>query len=68
MLEEPRVPYDYITGTSMGSIIAGVYASRMAPADIEVFLAGLDRNKVMSDKTPQRRESGGNAALGEWFR
>lgn len=54
VLEEQRIPIDYIGGTSMGSIIGGLYASGMSPAEIEEFLSGLDWNEVMSDETPRR--------------
>lgn len=54
VLEEQRVPIDYICGTSMGAIIAGLYASGMSPDEIEAFLSGLDWNEVMTDETPRR--------------
>jgi NTE family protein len=54
VLEEARVPIDYIAGTSMGSIIGGLYACGMSPDEIESFLGSLDWNEVMSDKTPRR--------------
>ncbi len=54
VLEAHRVPIDYIAGTSMGSIIAGLYACGMAPDEIQTFLEGLDWNEVMSDETPRR--------------
>jgi NTE family protein len=54
VLEELRIPIDYIAGTSMGSIIAGLYASGMSPGEIEQFLKAQDWDEVMSDKTPRR--------------
>ena len=54
VLEEQHVPIDYIAGTSMGSIIGGLYASGMAPDEIQAFLAGLDWNDVLRDATPRR--------------
>lgn len=54
VLEEECVPIDYIAGTSMGSIIGGLYASGMSPDEIEAFLMGLDWNEVMTDDTPRR--------------
>lgn len=54
VLEEQCVPIDYIGGTSMGSIIAGLYACGMAPAEIQKFLEGLNWNEVMADATPRR--------------
>lgn len=54
VLEEQRVPVDFIAGTSMGSIIAGLYACGMAPDEMQKFLEGLDWNEVMNDETPRR--------------
>lgn len=54
VLEENRIPIDYIAGTSMGSIIAGLYASGMAPDEIQQFLQAQDWDEVMSDQTPRR--------------
>ena len=54
VLEEQHIPIDYIAGTSMGSIIGGLYASGMAPDEIQAFLAGLDWDEVLSDATPRR--------------
>ncbi len=53
VLEEAQVPIDYIGGTSMGAIIAGLYASGLSPAEIEQFLMGLDWWDVLNDKTPR---------------
>ncbi|MFO1489798.1 MAG: patatin-like phospholipase family protein [Kiritimatiellia bacterium] len=54
VLEEQRIPIDCIAGTSMGSIIGGLYASGMSPEEIKTFLESLDWNEVMSDDTPRR--------------
>lgn len=34
-LEENNIPIDYITGTSMGAIVGGMYAAGYSPAEIE---------------------------------
>lgn len=54
VLEEERIPIDYIVGTSMGAIIGGLYASGMSPDEIQAFLQGLDWKNVLTDKTPRR--------------
>lgn len=36
-LEENNIPIDYITGTSMGAIVGGLYASGYSPSEIEQF-------------------------------
>lgn len=50
MLEENRIPIDYIAGTSMGSIVGGLYASGMAPDEIENVLANLDWDNIFVDE------------------
>ena len=35
-LEENAIPIDYVAGTSMGSIVAGMYAAGYTPEDIAV--------------------------------
>ena len=54
VLEEMKIPIDYIGGTSMGAIISGLYASGMSPDEIEQFLEAQDWWDVMNDHTPRR--------------
>ena len=54
VLEEQRIPIDFIGGTSMGSIIAGFYASGMSPGEMQTWLESLDWDEVMSDATPRQ--------------
>jgi len=49
VLEENNVPIDYIVGTSMGSIIGGLYAVGLTPEDIEIGVQGIAWDKVFSD-------------------
>lgn len=49
LLEENNVPIDYIVGTSMGSIIGGLYATGLTPEEIETGVQGIAWNKVFSD-------------------
>ena len=37
VLEENRIPIDYICGTSMGAMVAALYASGYSPAEIETM-------------------------------
>ncbi len=57
VLEENRVPIDYITGTSMGSIIGGLYASGMSVAEIEETVNRIDWDGVFNDRTPRKDRS-----------
>lgn len=53
VLEELRVPVHCVTGTSMGAIVAGTYASGMPVADMEKFVGTADWNDVFRDKPPR---------------
>ena len=56
-LEELRVPIDYITGTSMGAVVGGLYASGMSPEQIERALAEADWRYLLSDAPPRESRS-----------
>ncbi|WP_395375677.1 patatin-like phospholipase family protein [Marinicella sp. W31] len=51
VLEELKVPVDYIAGTSMGSIVGGLYAAGYTPEQIELILEQTDWNKTFSDQS-----------------
>ena len=51
VIEELKVPIDVITGTSMGAIIGGLYASGMSAAEIEKALGEIDWHDVLHDDT-----------------
>ena len=55
VLEEMRIPIDYVAGTSMGSIIGGLYASGMSPKDIEREIKHIDWTDVFIDE-PNRED------------
>lgn len=40
--EENNIPIDYITGTSMGGLLGGMYASGYSPYDLEYIVQSLD--------------------------
>ena len=42
VLEEMRIPIDYVVGTSMGSIVGGAYATGKSPAQMEEKLRAAD--------------------------
>ena len=50
VLEEEGVPIDYITGTSMGSIIGGLYAIGYSVEDLEAIMTQVDWDKMFSGK------------------
>lgn len=49
-LEEMRIPVDYITGTSMGSYVGGLYATGMSADEIESFIYTVDWNRGYRDR------------------
>jgi len=53
-LEENEIPIDYITGTSMGGIVAGCYAAGMSPGQIEEIMT----SKAFLDWVNGRFEGG----------
>ena len=55
VLEELRVPVDYIAGTSMGSIVGGMYAVGYSPEQMEEILGRIDWHTVFRD-LPDRRQ------------
>lgn len=54
-LERQRIPVDVITGTSMGAIVGGLYASGMSAAELETLVGSLDWAGALSDK-PNRED------------
>jgi len=57
VLEQMRIPVDYIAGTSMGSIIAGLYASGLTPDEIENALETMDWDHIFDDRPPREDRS-----------
>lgn len=63
VLDSLGIQAEVVTGTSMGSIIGGMYASGYTPAEIEQFALNMDWDKLFSAKSsldnipPQDREN-----------
>ena len=55
VLEELKIPVDYIAGTSMGAVVGGLYALGMSSDDIAKQLEFIDWETVFNDK-PERPE------------
>ncbi len=53
VLEELHIAPDLIVGTSMGSIVGGLYAAGWSPEEIEDLIASMDWNEVFSDDVPR---------------
>jgi predicted acylesterase/phospholipase RssA len=54
VLEELHVEPDMIVGTSMGSIIGGLYAAGWSVEEIEKEITGLDWSTVFIDRLPRK--------------
>jgi NTE family protein len=54
VLEEAGVPVDVVSGTSMGSIIGGLYAIGYTPAEIEQIVTEADWKDLFSDRLGRR--------------
>ena len=52
-LEKHNIPVDYVSGTSMGSFIGGMYAMGRSSAEIEIILAEYDWNQGYNDDVPR---------------
>jgi NTE family protein len=55
VLEELKIPIDYIAGTSMGSIVGSLYASGLSADEIETLITSIDWKDVFSGK-PERKD------------
>jgi NTE family protein len=47
-MEEHRIPVNYIAGTSMGGLVAGVYATGRSPAEVKELINGIDWDQVLA--------------------
>ncbi len=52
VLEELGIHPDYITGTSMGSIMGGLYAIGYNAAELDSIVKGINWEQMLSDKVP----------------
>lgn len=54
-IEEMGIPVDYVAGTSMGSIIGGLYALGYTPIEMDSLISNMDWSVYMSDKVDRRK-------------
>ncbi|NQV17887.1 MAG: patatin-like phospholipase family protein [Armatimonadetes bacterium] len=57
VLEEAGIEVDFITGTSMGSIIGGLYAIGYSAAELEKIILEQDWNELIYDRISRRNIS-----------
>ncbi len=51
-LEEHQIPVDFISGTSMGGLVAGFYATGQSPQQMRALLKALDWNESLRGEPP----------------
>ena len=56
-LEEAGIPIDYIAGTSMGSIVGGMYAIGYSSDEILEIISNVDWGKLISNKVDRQKIS-----------
>lgn len=55
-LEEKKIPVDYIAGTSIGSIVGGLYATGMNTDDLEWVVNSVDWDRVFRPTTDRKKQ------------
>ncbi len=53
VLEEQRIPIDFIAGTSMGALVGGLYASGLSPARLDSVVSETDWAQAFADNIPR---------------
>lgn len=53
VLEEHRIPVDFIAGTSMGALVGGLYASGLSPAQLDSVVSETDWMEAFADNIPR---------------
>lgn len=54
-IEKAGIPVDYIVGTSIGSIVGGMYASGVRPERMEEFFLGQDWISLFTDRDTKHK-------------
>ncbi len=51
-METHHIPVDYVTGTSMGGLVGGLYAAGFSTDELKEFVDGIDWHSVLSGQVP----------------
>lgn len=57
VIEELGIPVDYIGGTSMGSIVGGLYAIGYTSSQLEIYMKEADWENLLTDRVLRRNVS-----------
>ena len=63
ILEEEGIPIDLIVGTSMGSLVGGIYSLGYSASELETLVKSLNWETVLSDDVPRAYLSGNDQLL-----
>ncbi len=53
VIRQIGIPIDLVVGTSMGSIIGGLYAAGYSPAELQTIASRIDWGRLFTDQTPR---------------
>ncbi len=53
-MEEHRIPVSYLAGTSMGGLVAGVYATGRSAAEVRQVVESINWNEVLQGQIPYK--------------
>src|SRR5436190_21319284 len=56
-LEEHRIPVSYVSGTSMGGLVGGLYATGHSAPAIKELIKTIDWDQVLQGQTPYKNFS-----------
>lgn len=57
VLEEHRIPIDFVAGSSMGAVVGGLYASGLSPAQLDSVISAIDWMEAFADRIPRSDRS-----------
>lgn len=57
VMEELRIPVDYVAGTSMGSLVGALYCAGFSPDEIETIVGRIPWDEAFRDAPDRRRQS-----------
>src|SRR6478609_1623639 len=55
--EEHHIPIDYVSGTSMGGLVGGLYATGRSGSEIEDFVQKINWNRSFRNELPYQARS-----------
>ncbi|HSG28236.1 MAG TPA: patatin-like phospholipase family protein, partial [Candidatus Krumholzibacterium sp.] len=57
VLEENRIPIDFIAGTSMGALVGGLYSTGLSIDELEKLVGSIDWSEILADHIPREDRS-----------